>query len=208
VLWLPYIQLLALLVRLTYPFPMSGESQEVLTKKQIHEQQLVQIHNLLSKGETKTQIAKDMGISLKTLHNWLSDRNYTNYHKNYQAMQKEAVEKAARPVRTRLSRIAEMVGDEVLRLKDRSAGIAILKETGVFEAVRPVKQSEEGGGRIVIEWSGAPPPWAPKPVLEAYAARQVNPALPPQVPPVLHEDVQDAEVVPGDANGQDSQAGQ
>jgi len=182
---------------------MSGESQPILTKKQLHDQQMIQIHNLLSKGETKTQIAKDMGISLKTLHNWLSDRDYTNYKQ----IQKESVEKAGKSVRTRLAKIAEMVGDEVLRLKDRSAGIVILKETGVFETLRPAKQTEGDGGRIVIEWSGAPPPWAPKPVLEAYQ-RQVNPALPPQVPPVLHEDVQDAEVVPGDANGQDSQAGQ
>jgi hypothetical protein len=104
-------------------------------------------------------------------------------------------------LREGLPAVASMVMAETIRKKDVRAGVQILTNAGQLDALRP-KPAVEDGGRIVIEWSGAPPPWSPAAVLKAYAQRQVEAAVPPQVEPV-----QIAEVVQNDTNAENSQTG-
>lgn len=85
-------------------------------------------------------------------------------------------------IKTKLPAITAMVMDEVLSNKDRRTGALILERTGLLDGVRPKVEPQEDGGRIVIEWSGAPPPWAPRTVLDAYAAKNSPSQLPTAIP--------------------------
>ena len=69
----------------------------------------------------------------------------------------------------RLTEVTKMTVDETLAKRDRRLGHEMLRETGVYEGAKPERKVEDGG-RIVIEWGGAPPPWAPRQVIEAAAA--------------------------------------
>lgn len=71
--------------------------------------------------------------------------------------------------KARLTCIMEALADKAERGDVRAAEV-------LFERVggRPT-QSEENvseRGRITIQWNGAPPPWAPKHMLDAYARKQ------------------------------------
>jgi hypothetical protein len=81
----------------------------------------------------------------------------------------KAREEALAHIGRTLPDIAEMVMDDVLSKRDRRLGHEILTNSGVYDGARPQQQSNEGG-RIVIEWDGPPPPWAPRPILDAHTA--------------------------------------
>lgn len=88
----------------------------------------------------------------------------------------DPLERVVTILRDGMPKIADMVIVETLRKKDVRAGVELLRGAGQLESLRPKPAAEEGG-RIVIEWSGAPPPWAPAPILKAYAERAVSPPV-------------------------------
>jgi hypothetical protein len=136
-----------------------------------------------NRGDTIAKIAADLRCHINTIRNIL---------------QKHGGDPLARVqtiLRDGMPKIADMVIVETLRKKDVRAGVQLLQGAGQLDALRP-KPAVEDGGRIVIEWSGAPPPWSPAAVLKAYAERALPPAPPPKV------DVVDAEVVSDAKNGE------
>ena len=153
------------------------------------------VMELLMQGESKLEIARRMGVTAKTVYNIIASGGAKGMKSMVGQAQREAhaeaVERASSKIQSRLPELAEMVIDQTIKMKDRQSGVNILREVGVLEKIRPKVAQESDSGRIVIEWSGAPPPWAPKHVLDAYAqARAATPALTAahtNVPPNTHQ---------------------
>jgi len=133
-----------------------------------------------AKGEPLDKIAKELKCHRNTVMNILAKNGG------------DPLDRVKTILTDGLPKIADMVIVETLRKKDVRAGVELLRGAGQLEALRP-KPAAEDGGRIVIEWSGAPPPWAPPPVLAAYAKQCAVP--PKQVPAAVPTQVVDVEVV-------------
>lgn len=152
---------------------------------------VAEVLRLRSNGTATEDIAKQLGCHRNTVMNVIRKQG-------------DPLGKVFSILRDGMPRIADMVIEETLRKKDVRAGVALLQGAGQLDALKPKPQVEDGG-RIVIEWSGSPPPWAPAPVLAAYAKRQA-----PRIeaaPADLHENVQIAEIVREDTNAEDGEAG-
>lgn len=177
---------------------MSSESQEQklpaadhLTRRIFGKEQRMKsrdpsvVHEILVRrgnGESIDKIAKTIKCHRNTVMSILNKNGG------------DPLERVGGILRDGLPKIADMVIIETLRKKDVRAGVALLQGAGQLESLRP-KPSVESGGRIVIEWNGAPPPWAPAPVLKAYAERAALPVAP----------IADAEVV---SDAENSKAGE
>ena len=107
-------------------------------------------------------------------------------------------EEATRRIGVALPDIASMVATDVLGKRDRILGHQILDRSGVYEGARPTKTADPTEGRIVIEWSGAPPPWAPATVLNAHAAvaGKEAPMTEPDAPVTLRSGAHRADPLP------------
>lgn len=71
--------------------------------------------------------------------------------------------------KARLTCILEALADKAERGDVRAAEV-LFERVGGRPTQPEDKQAESG--RIVIEWNGPPPPWAPKHMLEDYARKQ------------------------------------
>lgn len=120
------------------------------------------------------------GIRAKTGLAYGTIENVLKY--NNADLRKTIVERVAQKLETRLGEYEELVYSGIKKTNDRHLAKEILVDVGVASAVPKPKQDQNEGGRIVIEWNGPPPPWAPKPVLDAYAARPVQHSEPEQKP--------------------------
>lgn len=134
------------------------EPRHIMTKKELRLRQYEDINYLIGEDVTKTEIARRMGISLKTLHNIIHEYR----GKDLKELHKEAVDYASRKVAHKLGLITEMTMNQTLRMKDRAAGLSILKDTGVLDNVRPSNVKRDDESRITFEFNFAPPPWAPR----------------------------------------------
>jgi hypothetical protein len=106
------------------------------------------------------------------------------------------------PDKTRLQRIVEAVVRKAERGNLHAVDLILDRLGG--KAVQMLQAETEKRERIVIQWGGPPPPWAPKPMLDDYAKRNALPAArEPQTieveapAPVERNPVSDDELPPG-----------
>jgi hypothetical protein len=130
------------------------------TRSKIQNPEFVRKTLLMSfDGKSARMIAKALGTNTNTVEYILAAFDMTSLRKE-----------AAKRVGAALPEIASMVTETTIALKDRRLGHEILDRAGVYDEARPAAQADPNAGRVVIEWSGAPPPWAPPPVIEAHKA--------------------------------------
>jgi hypothetical protein len=119
---------------------------------------LMKMAALYGAGHGVTEIARMFGVNRLTVYRALKAGGVVS-----------AIKKAGDYTARNALRIAKLAVEGTIAKGDHKTAVVIAERMGVFDAARPAKGEPEGG-RIVIEWNGAPPQWAPKPVLDAYRA--------------------------------------
>ena len=74
------------------------------------------------------------------------------------------------PDKTRLVCALEALADKAERGDVRAAEVLLDRIGG--KPTQPIEGDVSERGRIVIEWGGSPPPWAPKHVLDEYEKKK------------------------------------
>jgi hypothetical protein len=125
------------------------------------------IVKLFDDGKPIIEIATATGVDKRTVRKWLRKRGWGGPTKI------NTRDKALHMLRHSFDDLMLRSLDQTNKIPDRRICKEILAECGIFAETQPKADPVEGG-RIVIEWSGPPPPWAPKDIL----AEQAKLALP------------------------------